>query len=81
VLEKHWNGSLLDSLDAVVGHAQTMTYNGRSPVVTIVNRVYQTGVHLTAALMAEIEMQISRFEVLGRWFIDIGCSQLRGAVT
>jgi DDE family transposase len=81
VLEQHWNGSLLDSLEAVVGHAKTMTYKGRSPVVTVVNRVYQTGVRLTAALMAELETQLSRFETLGRWFIDIGCAHIREAVT
>ena len=81
VLEQHWNGSLLDSLDAVVGHAKSMTYKGQSPVVHVINQVYQTGVRLTQALMAEIEMQISRFETLGRWFIDIGCSQIREAVS
>jgi hypothetical protein len=81
VLEQHWNGSLLDSLEAVVGYAKTMTYKGRSPVVTIVNRVYQTGVHLTAALMAELETQFSRFEALGRWFIDISGSRIREVAT
>jgi transposase len=29
VLEKHWNGSLLDSIAAVVGFAQTMAWNLR----------------------------------------------------
>ena len=81
VLEQHWNGGLLDSLDAVVGYAKSMTYKGHSPVVHVINQVYQTGVRLTQALMAEIEMQISRFETLGRWFIDISCSQFREAVT
>ena len=81
MLKQHWNGGVLDSLEAVVGYAQTMTYNGRSPAVTVVNRVYQTGVRFTEALMAEVETQLSRFETLGRWFIDIGGSHLRGAVT
>ena len=70
-LEQHWNGSLLDSLDAVVGYAQTMTWHGHSPVVKVISKVYQTGVRLTKALMTEVESQLSRLESLGRWFIDI----------
>jgi hypothetical protein len=75
VLEQHWNGNLLDSLDAVVGYAQTMTWKGRSPIIKVINQVYQTGVRLTQALMAQVEMQLARFETLGRWFIDIRCSR------
>lgn len=71
VLEQHWNGSLLDSLEAVVGYAQTMTWKGHSPTIRVINQVYHTGVRLTQALMAEVEKQLARFESLGRWFIDI----------
>jgi hypothetical protein len=81
VLEQHWNGSLLDSLEAVVGYAQSMTWKGHAPEVTVINRVYQTGVRLTQALMAKVEAQLSRFEALGRWFIDISRSRIREAVT
>ena len=71
ILEQHWNGSLLDSLDAVVGFAQTMTWKGHPPIVKVIDQVYHIGVRLTQSLMAEVESQISRFESLGRWFVDI----------
>jgi hypothetical protein len=81
VLEQHWNGDLLDSLEAVLGHAHSMTWKGHTPVVTVINQVYRTGVRLTQSLMAEVEKQLARFETLGRWFIDIGGLHLREAVT
>ena len=34
VLEQHWNGALLDSLDTVLQFAKTMTYNHMHPIVT-----------------------------------------------
>ena len=31
ILEMHWNGSLLDSIEAVVGFARSMTWKGKHP--------------------------------------------------
>jgi hypothetical protein len=36
-LENHWNGSLLDTVDTALNSAQTMTWNGQHPVVTILS--------------------------------------------
>ncbi len=33
ILEQHWNGALLDSVDAVIRSARTMTWKGNHPVV------------------------------------------------
>ena len=71
VLEQHWNGDILDELNTVVRCAQTMTYNHKSPLVKIVDKIYATGVRLSKALMLEVESQLARFDILGRWFIDI----------
>ncbi|WP_219904673.1 ISAzo13 family transposase [Stenomitos frigidus] len=43
-LEQHWNGSLLDSVETVLGFAQALTFKGMQPVVTLVETIYQTGV-------------------------------------
>jgi transposase len=40
VLEQHRNGSLLDSLDAIIQFARTMTWKGKHPVVTLVTTTY-----------------------------------------
>jgi hypothetical protein len=46
VLEKHWNGSLLDEVETVLKLAQTMTWKGKHPQVTLIERTYEKGVRL-----------------------------------
>jgi hypothetical protein len=71
ILEQHWNGSLLDSIDAVVRFAATMTWHGHHPVVELVTTTYQTGIKLTSDAMQLVETQIMRLPQLGKWFVDI----------
>jgi transposase len=70
-LEHHWNGSLLDSVDAVVQFARTMTWKGSHPVVELITTTYQTGVKLTQKAMKAVEAQLQRLPQLGKWFVDI----------
>ncbi|WP_081593733.1 ISAzo13 family transposase [Anabaena sp. PCC 7938] len=70
-LEQHWNGSLLDTVDTVLNFAQTLTFKGKNPVVTLVEKVYSTGIKLTISAMAEIETQIHRLPNLKKWFVEI----------
>jgi transposase len=78
ILEQHWNGSLLDSVDAVIQFAQTMTWKGKHPMVELVRSTYQTGVKLTKEAMKVVEAQLRRLPSLGKWFVDIMCSQPAG---
>ncbi len=71
ILENHWNGALLDSIDAVLQYAETMTWKGQHPVVELVTTTYQTGIKLSKEAMAAIEAQIERLPQLGKWFLDI----------
>ena len=71
ILENHWSGTLLDSIDTVLQFARTMTWNGRHPVVDLVTTTYQTGVTLTRDAMATVEAQLQRLPDLGKWFVDI----------
>ena len=71
ILEQHWNGTLLDALDTVLGFAATMTWKGRRPQVAVVTTVYARGVTLTTSAMADVEAHLSRHATLGKWFIDI----------
>ena len=72
ILETHWNGALLDTIEAVVAIAGTMTWKGQRPAVTLVTTTYQTGVKLPKEAMADVEAQLSRRPGLEKWFIDIG---------
>lgn len=71
VLEQHWNGSLLDSLQGTLDHIESMTWRGIHPVVTAVTRTYRTGVKLTKEAMADVEHHLTRDPNLGKWFVTI----------
>ena len=79
ILENHWNGSLLDSLETVLQFATTMTWKGEPPIVALVTTAYQTGVTLTKQAMAQVEADLERLPGLEKWFVDIaGSPQLPG---
>ena len=71
VLEKHWNGTLLDSVSKVIGFAKSMTYNGVSPIVKLVDKVYTTGVKLSKLEMEEVEKKIVRCDGLEKWSVYV----------
>ena len=77
ILEHHWNGALLDSIDAVLQFASTMTWKGAHPVVERVTTTYQTGVKLTKEAMDMVEAQLERLPHLEKWFVDIVCPPSR----
>jgi transposase len=71
ILEQHWNGTLLDSIETVLRFAATMTWKGVRPTVTLVTTVYARGVTLTKAAMAVVETHLTRHPTLGKWCLDI----------
>jgi hypothetical protein len=75
-LEQHWNGTLLDELDPVMKFAESMTWRGRHPVVQLVTTLYEIGVRLTQAAMADLETQIKRLPALKKWFVEISPATL-----
>jgi transposase len=71
LLEMHWNGSLLDSIEAVVGFARTMTWKGKHPVVSLVEATYATGVRLKPEEMEALETVVKRLPSLEKWFVEV----------
>jgi Rhodopirellula transposase DDE domain len=71
ILEQHWNGTLLDAVEAVQRFAETMTWKGRHPAVELVTAAYQRGVTLTQEAMAAVEAELTRLPGLEKWFVDI----------
>lgn len=75
VLEQHWNGSLLDTLDTVIEMAKTMTYNQVSPVIHVIKKSYDRGVTLTKKAMNALEKRLDRLDGLEKYFVNISpCS-------
>ncbi len=70
-LEQHWNGALLDSLTAVLGFAQSMTWNQKHPQVNFIQRTYPKGVRLSQAAMGELEKRLERLPGLEKYFVSI----------
>ncbi|MFZ4816498.1 MAG: ISAzo13 family transposase [Phototrophicaceae bacterium] len=60
VLEKHWNGSLMDSCQTILNFAQTMTFRGLSPQVKLMSTPYATGVKLPQKHMTLLEQRFER---------------------
>src|SRR6266436_2652523 len=71
ILEQHWNGALLDSVEAVIRYAASMTWKGKHPIVELVTTTYQTGVKLTKEAMETVETHLQRLPSLEKWFVDV----------
>ena len=71
VIENHWNGSLLDTVEAVTGFAQSMPWKQRHPLVRLVTQAYESGVRISKTAMKAVERKLSRLPHIPSWFIDI----------
>src|SRR5207248_7959462 len=60
VLEMHWNGDLLDSVETVLKFAGSMTWKGKHPSVELITKIYHTGVRLSQAQMEALETKVCR---------------------
>lgn len=73
VLENHWNGQILDSVEKVLGLCRTMSWNGNSPVIKLIDGIYEKGVTLTKKAMDQLEKLLNRIPGIEKWAVDIPC--------
>ena len=66
-LEKHWNGTLLNSVNTVLEWTKTMTWKAMTPVVNLIDKVYSKGVKLTKSEKEDVEDKIIRNSELPKW--------------
>jgi transposase len=71
ILELHWNGALLDAVEAVLGYAESMTWRGSHPEVVLVETEYSKGVRLSREEMEALEAEVTRLPSLEKWFVSI----------
>jgi hypothetical protein len=71
ILENHWNGTILDSIDTALAWAKTMTWCGVAPIVHLLDRVYENGVKLTKAAFSPIASRLERSATLPKWSLLI----------
>ena len=71
VLEKHWNGDILDSIETTLKFAGTMTWLGNNPSIDLVEKVYKTGKTVNKKTMKIYEQMIERSDQIGKWLVTI----------
>jgi len=72
VLENHWRGELLTSIEKILGLARTMTYRNILPsTVKMIRKAYKKSVSLTKKQMVQVERRLQRLEGLEKYFISI----------
>jgi hypothetical protein len=71
ILENHWNGTLLSSVETAMAWAKTMTWRGRRPLVQLLKGVYEKGVKLTKAAFKPIAARLERSATLPKWSLEI----------
>ncbi len=70
-LEKHWNGTILDTDDTVLAYAKTMKWKTVEPCVNFIEEEYETGKKVSKKVMDIYESILDRAELIGKWFVTI----------
>jgi len=71
ILENHWSGTLLNSVDVVLEWAKTMTWKGLHPVVKLIETVYKKGVTIPKKIFKATTDRIKRNIELPKYYISI----------
>ncbi len=71
ILEEHWNGTLLNTVDTVLEWTRTMTWKGVCPIVTLLDQTYETGVRIAKQAFQKFEERLQRDESLPKYSVKI----------
>jgi hypothetical protein len=71
ILENHWSGTLLNTLEITLEWAKTMTWKGLSPVIKLLETTYQKGVKMSKKAFAAISNRIDRDASLPKYYLTI----------
>lgn len=71
ILENHWNGTLLNSVEVALKWAKSMTWKGIHPTVKLLETVYEKGVRVSKKIFKLIDERIDRYEPLPKYHVII----------
>ena len=71
ILERHWNGTLLATIETALRWSATITWKGQHPLVRRIESVYKTRVKLTRLEFAKYASRLKRSETLRKWSVTI----------
>jgi len=71
ILEQHWSGTLLSTIETTLKWASTMTWRGLHPIVHELTGTYECGVKVTKSAFATLTPFITRDPILPKWSLTI----------
>jgi hypothetical protein len=71
ILEQHWNGAKLQTVEIMLGWAKSMTWKGLHPTVLMNQKVYEKKISLSKVEMRSVEKRLERNPLLPKWDILI----------
>lgn len=71
VLENHWNGAILDTVEKALAWTETMTWKGTHPIVTFIETQYEHGVKVVKEELQPFSERFMRSNTLPKWDITI----------
>jgi len=71
ILENHWSGTLLNSIETTLEWAKTMTWKGLNPVVKLLETTYEKGVSVCKKIFKVIAERLNRHVELSKYYVTI----------
>ena len=71
ILEQHWNGTLLHTVETALRWAGTMTWRTIHPLIREISTTYERGVRLTKTAFRPFAERLNRSESLPKWCLTI----------
>lgn len=71
VYENHISGDIMDSVETTLKFAESMTYNGKTPVVKLIEKTYEKGVKVAKKAMEKYNQFVNRIPSLEKWSMII----------
>jgi len=71
IYENHISGDMMDTVETTLKFAESMTYNGKNPVVKLTEKIYETGVKVNKKAMETYNKFVKGTPLLEKWSLTI----------
>ena len=71
IYENHICGDMMSTVETTLKFAESMTYNGKNPVVKLTEKIYETGVKVSKKAMEKYNEFVRRMASLEKWSVTI----------
>lgn len=71
ILESHWNGAILSSVEVALNWAATMKWRGIAPMVELIEGVYERGITLAKSAYQPTLARLDKATNLKKWSVSI----------